>query len=1379
VGNTRPDFFDKIANKAKKRWDQLEQDPELAAPWWQLFSQVQSPRHVLSELLQNADDAKASWAKATIEDDTFIFEYNGEDFSESDLASICKFGYSNKRQLHTIGFRGIGFKSTFSLGDTVHVRTPSLSFKFNRERFTEPHWDSNALDTSHIYIQLKIKDDERRISLEENFTQWSSNPASLLFFRNISHIDIAGQVISKSSVGEGPVTRSEWIDLSGREVSRVLVVRSDEEEFPPDALDEVRKERMTEDIDLPPCSIDIVYGLEGRQRLYAILPTDVLTELPFSCNAPFIQDPARTGIKDPHSSPTNRWLVRRCADLLTKTMTEWLGNRQLELAERAVAYNLLPPVEVERKTIADSVAWQIKDVFKETFLGKEIILTSSGEVVRGNSCLCPPANLFKIWEPEEILDILGSSHTATLSREISENQRKRLVAWKWIHSLERQDVVRALDSSSRVARPNSMEKLLVLWIYMEPAIRSDWKGDLSPRLSIVPNGESPYLKAAAGVINPGDESDPLVLAVVELVKGLISTIDLGWLKFLKTQDEPWAISQANKAFFVLEKIGLKTVTPIRSVIEKAFPELDEKSPNYCNTLVSMAHALAAADSVIPKNFPYVCADGTIRKPEEDVLSQVSAEVFALLPESWIDEHELDDRYCSKFEICNFSNWKAWVSSSKSGLRSFARPSEIRLRFRDKEDLRDYYLKSGRSAFPQLAIQTQDFLIQDYDFPEELYEHWKSLSLSSQDVWARVLRQMLIDSKKDLNGFVVPEVRQWGARIKHKLDSEGLCAEWIHKFKLRECLFDTDHRPHNPATLLLRNPKTEPLMGLEAFVHNDLDREETKQVLQMLGVRDSPESVLSIVDRIRQLASGSPADIAECIKWYQALDRMVARLSNEEFANQDVAAKFINEELILGSNSNFFKASEIYCEPDPDLPDEPLIHPALSRLPLWRRVGVALCPSVGLLVDRALGLSSGSKLSDKDLRWVKKVLKRAPATIISETKHWLSVNGCWQKVENFQWKISRSMSSAAKGLFPAYQKKIADVSMLDDSYVFQAVLEKVPWLQDCLKHVVSAPVLVGELISLPWIARIGGYIAQIQSSDFDKACFVRQRGELLKISGWQIVQSLNIIPYIENSPVGAPISPAITWSESTIYSSVKPGAKYAETIISELAKPFADDEITEAIRFSVFRDDDSISDYFQSHFELLTDVDSCETDEEDTPVTSPDTSDEDIADSVPDLPIGEVSVIEDVELPGDDEDNPLEEDEEGYGETWIKKREKHTLFSQYAAHKGFKFVDILKIYVHQDGSVIRKGDGGFSWVLCSADGEHLRNFFVYNKSFDRSLEMPTQVWEYLRQRPEKTAIIFKSNNNSISKVDGEDFVRKVDCGDIEIYPSAFNFVKVVG
>lgn len=53
--SAQPAFYEAIRQKAARRWDQLEQDPELTGPWRQLFKQVQSPRrkrHTSSECIR-------------------------------------------------------------------------------------------------------------------------------------------------------------------------------------------------------------------------------------------------------------------------------------------------------------------------------------------------------------------------------------------------------------------------------------------------------------------------------------------------------------------------------------------------------------------------------------------------------------------------------------------------------------------------------------------------------------------------------------------------------------------------------------------------------------------------------------------------------------------------------------------------------------------------------------------------------------------------------------------------------------------------------------------------------------------------------------------------------------------------------------------------------------------------------------------------------------------------------------------------------------------------------------------------------------------------------------------------------------------------------
>lgn len=362
-----PGYFQPIKDRAAKRWDQLEADPELAGPWHQLFKQVQSPRHILSELLQNADDAGASEARVSIENDRFIFQHNGEDFIEAHFASICRFGYSNKRALHTIGFRGIGFKSTFSLGDRVELYTPTLAVAFERDRFTEPHWvDEQELSLGGTRVEVAIANAFLRRDVEKNLEEWLKSPVSLLFFKNIRRLQIGDKAVQWDSFGPGPIPSSEWMALDAKADEPFLLVRSDEEAFPAEALEEIRQERMlgAEDGgDFPPCRIEIVLGAKGR--LYVVLPTGVETTLPFACNAPFIQDPARLKIKDPETSPTNRWLLKRAGELAGRAMMQWLEQTTTSPLDRATAYGLMPDVDREAATLEGSCGAIVELAFDE------------------------------------------------------------------------------------------------------------------------------------------------------------------------------------------------------------------------------------------------------------------------------------------------------------------------------------------------------------------------------------------------------------------------------------------------------------------------------------------------------------------------------------------------------------------------------------------------------------------------------------------------------------------------------------------------------------------------------------------------------------------------------------------------------------------------------------------------------------------------------------------------------------------------------------------------------------------------------------------------------------------------------------------------------
>ena len=193
-------------------------------------------------------------------------------------------------------------------------------------------------------------------------------------------MEIGGHVIQREVIGPGPFDNSQRVRLTGTESAELLVVRSEAEPFPEAVIEEIKQERNAEDLHLPPCRVEIVLGLPSEQRIYVVLPTGVQPSLPFSCNGPFLQDPARLGIKDPVLSPTNRWLLERVGRLAVQSLFAWLDNRQLGIEERARGYALLPSPPRQEDTLDADVTEIVAETFCECAEEGPILLTADADL---------------------------------------------------------------------------------------------------------------------------------------------------------------------------------------------------------------------------------------------------------------------------------------------------------------------------------------------------------------------------------------------------------------------------------------------------------------------------------------------------------------------------------------------------------------------------------------------------------------------------------------------------------------------------------------------------------------------------------------------------------------------------------------------------------------------------------------------------------------------------------------------------------------------------------------------------------------------------------------------------------------------------------------
>ena len=1410
----KTNFFQSIRENSLNRWNQLEDDPELAAPWWQLFKQVQSPRHVLSELLQNADDAGASWAKATIENDIFSFEHNGADFEEEHLASLCKFGKSNKRQLHTIGFRGIGFKSTFSLGDLVNVNTPSLSFYFEEKRFTQPEWNNYGVETENIITSVEIADENRKLALLENLKDWVSNPGAVLFFHNIKVLIIDDYEIRSEKVGDGPVENSAWYDLYTVDKKyNVLLVRSKPERFSQEAIDEVRKERMDDTVELPPASVDIVLGLPGEQKIYTVLPTDVKTKLPFSCNGPFIQDPARTGLKDPSLSPVNRWLLAECGKLASKTMQGWLKNDAYDIKAKSRAYRLLPPYEIEIKSISDKVTDQVSREFGNAINSQSIFLSSDGSVKYGKEIYSIPKEMYTVWSNNDLIYLFGSNRKYILSSVVSDSHINLLNKWDdSFDKKDREDIQFYLINTTHVPKPDSLDGLLSLWNFFDDDITKKWFSWEWKKIKIVPVEGKNYLTSAEKIIRLAHDID--AVCVGRVLDGFVDIIDSKWIKVL-SESLDRAHGQANidnkllerieQANLVLHKFKLNQATPFSEIVAEVTDKLNRKHSSDLKLLVTVAKLFARLDVNVGVDFPYVCTDGKVRKIKDQILYKPTAKSLKLIPPEWLNSHELSSLYDENdFDCCNDQEWQKWAFSEKAGLRRFIRPEFHERIFYSLKRLREFYLNSGLSDIPVKKISTDHYYINDYDFNDDVWALWKKLSLTEPEIWSSAILELIRDSGEIAAEQISPQVFQLGKKKSHLMDNlQGLATTWVVKMRELPCLLDTYSIPRKPADLLMRTSETEPLHGIEPFVHQDYDLKKATTLLTLLGVNNTPPGFDSLLARLRAAPMYDELPITDIVSWYRGIDSIVAKYSEAELNQSCLIDIFRSESLILSENQKWCKSDDIFLEKDDATQEEPIINVIVRNLPLWVRVGVERRLTIEHIITKLRSLEFGSMLSSNMLNIVSRWICRNPGRVLSEVKGWVSLKGSWESTHDFKWYLSNKDKKVYSGLFPEFKRSIADFSMIHQDHFDSGGLN----LTELSKHLIyqirnviatTSPERVG------WINTIGEYLERIVSDNHDLKIIARR----MKSTRIQMVKTIDLAPYLDNVPAGVVTHPDFYWNDELLYVTKKIAPKNAEQIDKELTKSFEDPELMNAVRMCIMRNEEFIIEYFEANFDLTPELEEYQDDgshssesdivniqpEKESEVKENNEGDDispekinELENTYPDeieIISSDVAGTDDIELYVHSDDvNKLERDVDDVTfdldqeETIESEKNKETItkskiFDSYLQSHGYRLQPNTDCYKHQaDGTRICKSEDIFSYEKLDVSGEIVSFYYIATSNFEKGITVAPEVYNYLTKNPKNVNFLVYFDGN-IKEIKGEEIKSNVESGEISVYPKAY-------
>ena len=147
--------------------------------------------HFIYELLQNAEDEKATSVSFSLNEHNLIFEHNGDPFSEDDVRGITDISRGTKKDdEEKIGRFGVGFKSVFAYTNTPSIYSPTYSFKLEERVLpVELPRDESLGNSTRFVFHLGCETKSSQEAYEDIY-KWLSelSEISLLFLTHLKEL---------------------------------------------------------------------------------------------------------------------------------------------------------------------------------------------------------------------------------------------------------------------------------------------------------------------------------------------------------------------------------------------------------------------------------------------------------------------------------------------------------------------------------------------------------------------------------------------------------------------------------------------------------------------------------------------------------------------------------------------------------------------------------------------------------------------------------------------------------------------------------------------------------------------------------------------------------------------------------------------------------------------------------------------------------------------------------------------------------------------------------------------------------------------------------------------------------------------------------------
>ena len=386
-----------------------------------IINQYSDRTHFIYEILQNAEDAEATYIKFILYKDRLEVLHNGRPFNENDIIGVCGIADGTKEDGTRIGHFGIGFKAVY--GYTANPRIYSGQYSFEIRDYLNPYEIEKRVGLSQEETCLVLPFDKDSVKKETAYTEIKEaltrkiNAESILVLDHITEVEkeIKGHpetiIISKE---KGPKDSSAKVyDLNIMTSYRNLNTdcsREDEQNY-----------LFFKDKSKDACVI--IFKVEGREivevknsKIFAHFPTAKEAHQNFYIHAPFDTTPARDNFKEGEEfGKRNIELVHDICELITYAFIWLRDNGYLTFAGLNKVY---PIYEYEETDILRAIYQNSIDTIRG---GEPLLPTNEEGVYKSINEICVPENMgiVNVFDDTDLQQLIGNRRMFWISKEIS------------------------------------------------------------------------------------------------------------------------------------------------------------------------------------------------------------------------------------------------------------------------------------------------------------------------------------------------------------------------------------------------------------------------------------------------------------------------------------------------------------------------------------------------------------------------------------------------------------------------------------------------------------------------------------------------------------------------------------------------------------------------------------------------------------------------------------------------------------------------------------------------------------------------------------------------------------------------------------------------